>query len=78
MFDLPDPLPAEQIITSQRRLINAWLRQQSWVVDGARQLRDAQDNLSTKYDFGDHLHWSPAGGQEIAKLLIPQVKRLVN
>ena len=78
LFDLPDPLPAEQIITSQRRTINAWLRQQSWIVDGARQLRDAHDNLTAKYDFGDHLHWSPAGGQEIAKLMIPQVKKLVN
>lgn len=77
LFDVPDPLPAEQIITSQRRTINTWLRQRSWIVDGARQLRDAHDNLTAKYDFGDHLHWSPAGGQEIAKLLIPQVKKLV-
>lgn len=77
LFDLPDPLPAEQIITRQRRAINAWLRQQPWIVDGARHLRDAQDNLAAKYDFGDHLHWGPTGGKVMAQLLIPRIENML-
>ncbi|WP_251546386.1 GDSL-type esterase/lipase family protein [Limosilactobacillus caecicola] len=78
LFNLPDPLPAEQIIERQRQRINQWLRQQTWVVDGARSLTDPQTgSLRSQFDFGDHLHWSPRGGERVAQLLIPRIKSLL-
>ncbi|WP_295728114.1 hypothetical protein [uncultured Limosilactobacillus sp.] len=77
LFEMPDQLPAEQLITRQRRVINGWLREQSWMIDGARTLRNPDDQLAVQYDFGDHLHWNPSGGQALTKLLIPKIEKFI-
>lgn len=78
LFDLANPLPAEQLIEQQRCDINRWLRHQSWVVDGAQRLTDPSTAfLDQRDDFGDHLHWSPTGGKRVAELLIPRIDKLL-
>lgn len=76
MFDTPTLQPAEQIINRQRYLVNQSLRHQPGILDGDAVLTDCQTGqLKPRYDFGDHLHWSPAGGRKIAQLFIPYIEQ---
>ena len=74
LFDLSNPLPAEQIIDQQREQVNQWLRQRSWVVDTAAFLTNQETHrLKERFDFGDHLHWNPQGGQQVADQLAQRI-----
>lgn len=78
LFDLPQLHPSEELIEQKRRKVNAWLRPQSWVIDIASELTNpATGFLNRQEDFGDHLHWSPAGGATVAKMLIPEITELL-
>ena len=79
MFDTANLQPSEEIIDRQRQLLNHFLLQQPGVVDGGTLLTDHDTGqLRSQYDFGDHLHWSPAGGRQIAKLFIPLIQHEID
>lgn len=68
LFDLPTLQPVEELIELQRERINQLLVQQPGVIDGGQLLTNPRTGqLDDRYDFGDHIHWNPAGGQKIAK-----------
>lgn len=79
LFDLPNPQPLELIIQRQRLQINQWLKQQSWTIDGSSLMAvgPEQQTLRPDYDFGDHLHWNPRGGQVFADLLIQYIEKQI-
>lgn len=78
LFDLPDLQPdlqaSEQIIQQLRIQVNRCIKKRPGVIDAAKELTDPQTgNLAVSYDFGDHIHWNIAGGQRVARLLIPLI-----
>ena len=64
-------------VNQAREQLNKWLSQFSWAVDVTNVLSDDQGFLASQYDFGDHLHLSPAGGVAFADALIPQLDQLL-
>lgn len=56
-------------VNEKRKALNQWLGQFPWTVDVTAALSDDQGYLAPQYDFGDHLHLSPAGGEAFAKAI---------
>ncbi len=58
--------PASSVGEQRRQQVNEFLRQQPWGVDLEPTLSNQAGSLKPELDFGDHLHWSEAGGIAVA------------
>ena len=64
-------------VNQRRAALNQWLQAQPWGINLVPALADADGYLAPEYDFGDHLHLSPAGGARYAAAVTPRLASLL-
>ena len=60
-----------------RTELNQWLLTQPYAVDVTSSLADETGYLAADCDFGDNLHLSPYGGQQLAQALFARLDQIL-